>query len=94
MNLIHAFKRGRRQHWTPILYHKRLLHKLQESFSIHFGRHTAHHVPAVLHPLKVILPLLLAVVLCEYVDDPDYVALLRLYTLRGKVQVAIARSLA
>ena len=94
MNLIHDFKRRICHHWTPILYHQRPLHELQESFRIHFGGYTAHHVPAVLHPLKVILPLLLAVVLCEYVDDPDYVALLRLYTLRGKVQVAIARSLA
>ena len=93
MNLIHDFKRGRRHHRTPILYHQRPFHELQESFRIHFGRHTAHHVPAVLNPLKVILPLLLAVVLCEDVNDPDYVALLRLYTLRGKVQVAIARSL-
>jgi len=93
MNLIHDFKRGRRHHRTPILYHQRPFHELQESFRIHFGRHTAHHVPAVLNPLKVILPLLLAVVLCEDIDDPDYVALLRLYALRGKVQVAIARSL-
>ncbi len=89
MNLIHAFKRGWGQHWTPSLYHQRPFHELQEPFSIHFGRHTAHHVPAVLNPLEVVLSLLLVVVLCEDVDDPDYVALLRLYPLRGKVQVAI-----
>ena len=89
MNLIHAFKRGRRQHRTPVLYHERLFHKLQESFRIHFWRHTAHHIPAVLNPLKVVLPLLLAVVLCENVYDPDYVPLLWLYPLRGKVQVSI-----